>query len=214
MKANQFIQSIIFLFCIMAHTGKNELEKTKKNNLKDSTTNFTIILNDSFVTGKIIDQVICKTDPSQLYALYIPTIGNIQLLPIIYFFDPHGSLPLNKYKSLADKYGFILAGSNNSKNGTDWPTTKNIINTLFNDSQKRLQVRRDRIYTCGFSGGAKVASYAAVDHNEVGGVIVGEAGLPDGMAATNFNFTLTILSGKGDMNMTDLVECFSAFMLA
>src|SRR6266404_2597304 len=76
---------------------------------------------DLYEAGKVIDSVICKADPAQSYALYIPSKGNATALPVIYFFDPHGSgaLPLNKYRSLAEAYGFILAGSNNSKNGND-----------------------------------------------------------------------------------------------
>jgi predicted esterase len=208
MRVNQFIQSIILLFCTVSCIGKSASDKTDKADLIDTIAiNSNSILPDSFEVGKIIDTVICKTDPFESYALYIPAKGNTQSLPVVYFFDPHGkgSFPLNKYKSLAEEYNFILIGSNNSKNGTDWTATENIINTLFNDSQKRLKIEHDRIYTCGFSGGAKVASYAALDHNEVSGVIVGGAGLPDGIAAANFNFTFTILSGEGDMNMTDLV---------
>jgi hypothetical protein len=58
---------------------------------------------------------------------------------------------------------------------------------------------------CGFSGGAKVAGYAALHHSEVKEVIAGGAGLPDETPAGNFNFSFTGIAGKGDMNMTELV---------
>ena len=45
--------------------------------------------------------------------------------------------------------------------------------------------------TCGFSGGAKVASYIALHDNNVKGVIAGGAGLPDETQAGNFNFSFT-----------------------
>src|ERR1700735_1842902 len=82
--------------------------------------------------GQVIDSVICKADPTQSYALYVPAKGQKEALPIIYFFDPHadGALPVKKYKALADAYGFILAGSNNSKNGNDWSVTVNILRQL------------------------------------------------------------------------------------
>jgi len=99
-----------------------------------------------------------------------------------------------------------LIGSNNSKNGNDWNTTEKIWNTISTDTKKRLKINSNRIYTCGFSGGGKVASYIALQHTEIKSVIVGGAALPDGTAVGNFNFSLTILSGEGDMNMTDLVE--------
>jgi len=157
--------------------------------------------------GKIIDTVICQSDPTQSYALYIPAKGNSVALPVIYFFDPHadGALPLRKYKSLADVYGFILIGSNNSKNGNDWSTTENTWLHLFNDTKSRLKINSNRIYTGGFSGGAKVAGYVALQHPGIKGVIANGAGLPDGTPAGDFNFSFTAIAGEGDMNLTDLV---------
>jgi hypothetical protein len=161
----------------------------------------------ALVAGKILDTVICASDPSQSYALYIPAKGNKTALPIIYCFDAHGdgALPLHKYQTLADAYGFILVGSNNSKNGNDWPTTENIWRHISEDAQTRLKINANRIYTCGFSGGAKVASYIALRHPEIMGVIANSAGLPDGIQAGDFHFSFTAIAGQGDMNMTDLV---------
>jgi pimeloyl-ACP methyl ester carboxylesterase len=160
------------------------------------------------VSGQVIDRITCQADPSQSYALYIPARGNQQPLPIVYFFDSHGvgSLPLRKYKTLADTYGFILVGSNNSKNGNDWPTTEAIWNRLYEDTRKRLKINDRRIYTAGFSGGAKVASYIAIQHPQIKGVIANGAGLPDGVSAGDFPFGFTAIAGDGDMNMTELAE--------
>jgi len=174
---------------------------------------------DAFDAGKIRESVVCKADASQSYAVYIP-VGHTPASenkahvpvkaasPVIYFFDPHGNgaLPLKKYKSLADAYGFILVGSNNSRNGNDWPTTENIWRHLFDDTKSRLKIDMNRIYTCGFSGGAKVASYVALKYPGVKGVIANGAGLPDGVPAGNFSFSFTAIAGEGDMNMTDLVS--------
>ncbi len=202
---------VLFLLLLLCEIScsNNQPENSDETNIADSTTAITAstVTKDSFETGKIISNVVCKTDPSQSYALYLPSKYTSEKLPVIYFFDPHadGTLPLKNYQSLADVYGFILIGSNNSKNGNDWPTTDNILNNLFTDTKNRLKLNTDRIYVCGFSGGAKVASYAALHHNEIKEVIAGGAGLPDETPAGNFNFTFTGIAGKGDMNMTDLV---------
>ena len=160
------------------------------------------------VQAQITDSVRCKADPTQSYALYIPAKGNSQALPVIYFFDPHadGTLPVRKYKALADAYGFILVGSNNSKNGNDWPATENIWRCLSDDTRGRLQLDVRRTYLCGFSGGAKAASYIAIQHPGIAGVIAGGAGLPDGVTAGDFSFSYTIIAGQGDMNLTELVS--------
>ncbi|HEV2483641.1 MAG TPA: hypothetical protein VGS79_28440 [Puia sp.] len=156
--------------------------------------------------GQVVDRIVCAADASQSYALYIPVRGDRQPLPIVYFFDSHGagSLPLRKYKALADTYGFILVGSNNSKNGNDWATTGTIWDRLFTDTHKRLKINEQRIYTAGFSGGAKVASYIAIQHPRIKGVIANGAGLPDGVSAGDFPFGFTAIAGEGDMNMTEL----------
>jgi pimeloyl-ACP methyl ester carboxylesterase len=159
------------------------------------------------VAGQGIQQITCKADPSQTYALYVPARGDRQPLPVVYFFDSHGvgSLPLRKYKTLADAYGFILVGSNNSRNGNDWATTERIWNRLYDDTRSRLRIDGNRIYTCGFSGGAKVAGYVAIQHPGIKGVIANGAGLPDGVSAGDLPFSFTAITGEGDMNMTELV---------
>jgi hypothetical protein len=168
---------------------------------------------DSFAIGKVIDTITCSADAEQTYAAYIPTTGNKKALPVIYFFDPHasGSLPLNKYKALADKYGFLLIGSNNSKNGNNWQISDAIYQILSEDTKKRFKIDGQRIYTAGFSGGAKVAGFVALNHPEIKGVIANGAGLPDGAAAGNYDFSFTAITGEGDMNMTELVSISKEF---
>lgn len=150
--------------------------------------------------------------PTGDYALYIPKKGNSTAMPVVFFFDPHGngSLPLSKYQTLGEAYGFILVGSNLSKNGNDWPTTEKIWNELFGEIRQRVKIDEHRLYTCGFSGGAKVASYIAIQHPGIRGVIAGGAGLPDGVSATDLPFSFTALAGEGDMNLTELVAISAA----
>ncbi|HEY4107650.1 hypothetical protein [Puia sp.] len=143
---------------------------------------------------------------TQDYALYIPHKGNAKALPVVFFFDPHGdgSLPLKLYKTLAETYGFIFVGSNASKNGNDWPTTESIWNRLFADVRQRLRIDGHRLYVCGFSGGAKVAGFVAIQFPGIRGVIAGGAGLPEGVSPGDFAFSYTALAGEGDMNLTEL----------
>ncbi|HUP10831.1 MAG TPA: hypothetical protein VM187_01420, partial [Niastella sp.] len=63
----------------------------------------------------------------------------------------------------------------------------------------------------GFSGGAKVAGYVALNHPEIKGVLAMGAGLPDGAPAGNYTFSFTAMAGEGDMNMTELVAINNAF---
>src|SRR5580658_5440998 len=81
---------------------------------------------DTFKTGVVIPSVGLRLDATQTYALYLPAgYADSAKLPVIIFFDPHGegALPLNLYHDLADKYHFVLMGSNSSKNLIDYNQT-------------------------------------------------------------------------------------------
>ena len=207
MKASQFLKLCMLFFCSTACANRNHTDTAKENFDIDTTIIEKTAVADSFLSGKTIPHVVCIADASQSYALYIPAKGNLGALPVIYFFDPHGngSLPLGKYKSLADSYNFILIGSNNSKNGNDLSMAENIWNALINDTQKRIKIDKNRIYTCGFSGGAKVATYIALKYPFVKGVIANGAGLQEITNAGDFKFSFTAVAGEGDMNRSDLV---------
>jgi predicted esterase len=204
MKSIYSFNLLVLFFCIISCGGNSR----GGNEDMDTTIIIKNRVVDSLKIGKIINPVFCQADVNQSYALYIPANNNKKSSPVVYFFDPHGegALPLEKYKALADSFHYILIGSNNSKNENDWNDAEKIWNTLSNDSQNRLPIDKNRIYTCGFSGGAKVATFIALQHSDVKGVIANGAGLPDILNAGNFNFSFTAIAGKGDMNMTDLVS--------
>ncbi len=199
---NLFIPILFFFACSSQQSSQN---KTADASIKDTITVQPV--KDSFPTGKIIEKVVCKNDATQSYALYIPATQNNASMPVIYCFDPHGdgTLPLKNYQALADAYHFILVGSNNSKNGNNWNTTQQIWNSLFGDTQSRLSLNSHRLYTCGFSGGAKVAGFIAMHQGSIKGVIAAGAGLPEDEPIANFPFSFTGMAGRGDMNMTDLI---------
>ena len=127
-----------------------------------------------FTKGKIILSVISDTDPSQTYSLYLPeSYSDSVKFPVLIFFDPHadGGVPLNLYKSLADKFGYVLMGSNNSKNGLQFDQTSVIANNLIREASSRFSTDMKRISLAGFSGGAKVALTAASGYPDLLAVI-------------------------------------------
>jgi hypothetical protein len=71
--------------------------------------------------GQIIDDVPCEGDDSQHYALYLPSNFTLERQwPVILVFDPgaRGRIGVERYQAAAEKYGYIVAGSNNSRNGS------------------------------------------------------------------------------------------------
>ncbi|MFC2146111.1 hypothetical protein ACFLRT_01990 [Acidobacteriota bacterium] len=133
-----------------------------------------------FATGTIIEKVVCQADPGQSYALYLPPgYPGDKKWPIIYALDAgaRGALPLHHFKPAAEKYGYIIAGSNNARNGPGEPIAR-AIRAMWLDTQNRFAVDNNRVYTTGFSGGARMASIFKYTVNQpVTGIIGCGAGL-------------------------------------
>lgn len=163
---------------------------------------------ENVVKGQIIEKVICKADTSQSYALYLPSnYSSSKTYPVVFAFDPHGdgSLPVKNYKELAEKYHFILAGSNNSKNGTSWEDVQKIANTFFNDVQTRYYYNSQRIYCLGFSGGARIANSLTMNNGAITGVICAGAAAPAGPKTnTRENYYFMAITGNADFNYVEM----------
>ncbi len=113
----------------------------------------------SLPLGQIIDDVQCKADGSQHYSLYLPShFTPVRKWSIILAFDAggRGRRAVERYQAAAEKYGFIIAGSNNSRNGP-WEVSLNAAKAMTADVEQRFPVEAKRIYTAGMSGRARVA---------------------------------------------------------
>lgn len=161
--------------------------------------------------GRIIDSVRCAADPSQDYALYLPArYSATKLWPIIYTFDPeaHGKVPVTLYKDTAEKYGYIIAASNNSRNFQSGAISE-AAQAMWEDTHTRLSLDSRRIYTMGFSGGARVATTLAIRCGacSIAGVIAHGAGYPDSFPPSEKDhFAYFAFIGNRDFNWPELIE--------
>ncbi|MCB9234964.1 MAG: hypothetical protein H6581_25140 [Bacteroidia bacterium] len=163
----------------------------------------------AFTPGTLTDSVICRHDPTQSYALYLPESWNPEApSPILYFFEPlaRGKLPVEKYRDLADQYHLILVGSHTSRNGS-WEVAFGAANALFADTWSRFQIDSTRIYLAGFSGGARVATALALESGKIRGVIGCGAGFPaleKWQPRANLPFLFAGIVGDLDMNWLEM----------
>lgn len=172
----------------------------------------------SLPTGKVIEQVICQGDAKQGYALYLPSqYSAARKWPILYGFDPaaRGLRPVELFKEAAERYGYIVVGSNNSRNGADVPLTE-IIKTLWADTHERFAIDDRRVYATGFSGGARVAlSLARSIPEQLAGVIPCGAGSPSEVAVRkDLPFVIYGIAGYEDFNLTEMRQLERALTTA
>lgn len=167
---------------------------------------------------QISDTVKCKAESKQSYALYLPVqYDSKKSWPVILIYDPaaKGRTGVNAFVEAGRKYGFILACSNNSRNG---PMGENFTAAaaMLRDVEERFTIDQRRIYTAGFSGGSRFAMAFAIKEKKISGIIGCGAGLPNDrnyMPAGNSDFLYFGLAGNRDMNypeMNDLTTFFSS----
>jgi len=157
--------------------------------------------------GTIINNVVCKNDQSLSYCLYLPDNYNIKRTwPIIFCFDPKGDgmLPVSLFKESAQKYGYIVAASNNCKNGLQIQEIEHITDILFSDANEKISINPNRIYLAGFSGGARVACSIAFNNSAIMGVIACSAGFDRSANQSNFDFIG--IAGNEDMNYLEMKQ--------
>lgn len=137
-----------------------------------------------FPKGEIIERVTVTADQTQSYALYLPkNYTPHRKWAILYAFEPiaRGKLPVTIFQEAAEKFGFIVVGSYNSQNGLDGENRSKVLNNLWTDTHRRFSIDEKRVYTTGFSGGARVAVGMAAGCGCVAGVIGSGAGFLSGL---------------------------------
>ncbi|OYU98918.1 MAG: hypothetical protein CFE26_26705, partial [Verrucomicrobiales bacterium VVV1] len=149
----------------------------------------------------------CQADPKQTYALYVPTCYvPTRKWPVIFCFDPgaRGRVPVERLQAAAEKYGYIVAGSLNSRNGP-WADNAAAIQAVVRDVERHLSIDVRRIYAAGLSGGARVATQVAIG-GLAKGVIACSAGFPpseDGIPG-EVEFAFFGTAGSEDFNRGEL----------
>jgi len=214
---NFFGISIIVLSLVACSSGTtkkdadNESEETKKelntnSEIADLDSDNTMGEIDK-QTAVVIKSVICKNNTTHSYALYLPSnYSPGKKWPVIYAFDSHahGNLPVERYKDLAEEYGYILIGSNNSKNGQSSAMMRSIVDVLFKETYNRYSIDDKRIYLTGFSGGARVANMIAIFKGGIRGVIACGGGFPKIDKPIQSRFDFIGLVGNEDFNYLEM----------
>jgi dienelactone hydrolase len=158
--------------------------------------------------GEIVERVAVGADASQSYALYLPkSYTPERKWPILYAFEPmgRGKLPVGIFQEAAEKYGYIVVGSDNSRNGLDGADLSKILSALWGDTHQRFSIDERRVYTTGFSGGARVAVSLAASCRCVAGVIGNGAGFPSQLKpAADLPFIYFNAIGIDDYNFSEI----------
>jgi poly(3-hydroxybutyrate) depolymerase len=156
--------------------------------------------------GVVVDRVECASDATQTYALYLPSgYSSATRWSVLLAFDPaaRGRVFVEKYRAAAEQYGFIVAASNNSRNGPVAISTA-AAQAMGADVSRRFSVDPRRLYLTGLSGGSRVAMGIALSGNGIAGVIASSAGFPDSAPRSRVDFPVFGTAGTEDFNYLEM----------
>ncbi len=163
------------------------------------------------IPGAISDSIACRDNPTQSYALYLPSSYSAERSwPILYCFDPgaRGKRPVERFRKAADLYGYIIVGSNNSRNGMRTDPSIPII-AILRDTHQRFRIDDRRLYAAGFSGGARVANFVAMAA-KFAGVIASGGGFSNGKLPPPISYAFFGSAGREDFNYREMKQIDAA----
>ena len=114
-----------------------------------------------------------------------------------------GRAIVDTYRDAAERYGFIVAGSNTSRNGP-WDVSMRAASAMFQDIGQRFAVDGTRTYLTGHSGGSRVALQIALANKAIAGVIASSAGYPDVRPRASVSFPIFATAGVDDFNYIEM----------
>lgn len=159
--------------------------------------------------GRISQNVVCATAPEFHCNVYVPRGYKATTpAPVIYIFSPGGPAPVDRYQAGAEKLGWILCASVESKNGLGPEYYEAVYQAMRGEMGARFALHPRREYYSGFSGGARVSLELACAHAEraAGAIAMGAAQGGRATQAKIPGFACVGMAGFADFNYYEMVR--------
>ena len=156
--------------------------------------------------GRLVEKVACPSDPTQTYTLYLPGAYTTERRwPLLFVFDPRGrgTFAAEIFREAAERYGWIIASSDNTQSDGEWEPNRRAIAAMWPDVLQGYAVDPRRIYATGFSGGASVAWALARETGQIAGVIGAGAPNPGNESPKPVRAAWFGAAGRADFNFLD-----------
>ena len=124
--------------------------------------------------GFVIDSVVVNDSLPETFAVYLPKRFEFsRLWPVVFVFDMKGKgrQAIGMLREAAEEEGYILAASNNLSDTLSITNNVLVTGRLIKSVAKLLPIEADRVYTAGFSNGARMASLIPTFIKRIEGVI-------------------------------------------
>src|SRR5690242_13463461 len=119
---------------------------------------------DTVAVGRVTDTVHAASDPTQTYALFLPSRYDAsRRWPLLLLMDPRGRamVPLKLFQDAAERYGYIIMSSYQTRSDGPIEPNDKAVNAILSDAQTKYSIDPRRYYFAGFSGTGRIAWYYA-----------------------------------------------------
>ena len=167
--------------------------------------------------GAIMRSIAVNDTVPEDFALFLPTkFDASKTWPVIFVYDMQGrgEMVLRMLSGAAERNNYILAASNNVNDSLS--LTKNVLisKRMFNTVFALFKIQKERIYTAGFDGGARIASVMPTFMNQIAGVISCGSTVGNKEILSNKNpFHFVGVVGTEDFNYPEMVNMEKLFDL-
>ncbi len=136
----------------------------------------------SLPAGRIVARITSVADPQEQYAAFLPSgYRTDRTWPVLVLLDPRGRalLPLERVQEVAERLGYIVLSSWNSRSDEPVDHNADAINAILEDADRMLAIDPHRIYLVGQSGTARGSWVFGTElRDNVAGIIGFGAGTP------------------------------------
>jgi len=200
----RYLAGLTFSVLLIAGAACNSSQKKSAEETNIPSTEPSKASAKNYDSGIIYEKEL-SPDNQFSYAIYLPSSGKNISKSCLIFFDPHGDglYPVKRYRWLADKFGVILIGSYDLKNGMDMQQSVSVAQRLRESVQTNFKLEPSSVSVAGFSGGAKVA--LASSGNTSSGTVIycGAAFLPNTIPSLPPSLGIF---GLADMNYSEVID--------
>lgn len=160
--------------------------------------------------GVVMDSVIVNDSIPESFALYLPTQFEVSKpFPVIFVYDMQGrgDRVLKMLMMAAEENQYVLAASNNVHDSLSLSQNVLISKRMFQTVFNAFTIQKGRVYTAGFSGGARMASLMPTFFSQIKGVVSCGAGPANSDVLSSKNpFHFIGIVGVEDFNYPDMLR--------
>lgn len=160
--------------------------------------------------GIIMADVKVHDTLAENFALYLPTsfIAD-KAWPVLFVFDMEGrgKQAISMFVTAAEEQEYIVVASNNLNDSLSLTKNLLITNRMFNKVYSMLPIKKNGIYTAGFSEGGKFASLVPAFIKDISGVLSSSAAIANReVLSSKKPFYFIGIVGKEDYVYSDLIN--------